>query len=267
MCDRQDSDRLKTLLPRTSWDAVVDFCAYTPQDVETVLSALPADSVKHYIYISTASIYEDTLDLPVKEDSPKLSGPQPELGPYADYGHNKWLGELKLMDLARASSIPYTVLRPAIIYGKYNYAPRESYFFDLMRQKKTIVLPDNDMALFQFVSVWDVASIIRRCVGNVKVFGAAFNLAADELICYRRLVEVFEKVSGSRIATRTLSIKTINHLRIPLPFPLDCHLIYSGKLIQEILNFHYTPFATGMQRTYDWFRQSSETSIQLKYGW
>ena len=255
VCDRNDADRLKAVFPPLSWDAVVDFCAYTPRDIEIMRSTLPPASVKHYIYIGTASIYENTLDFPVKEDAPKLRGPQAELGPYADYGYNKWLAELKLVDFGQADNIPHTALRPAIIYGKYNYTPRESYFFDLIRQGKTVVLPDNGLALFQFVSVRDVASIIRKCIGNVKVFGAAFNLAAEELICYRRLVEILEKVSGRRIATRTLSIENINDLRIPLPFPLDCHLIYSGTLIQEILNFQYTPLVRGMQQAYDWYMQ------------
>jgi 2'-hydroxyisoflavone reductase len=256
VCDRSDSSRLKAVLPSLTWDAVVDFCAYAPEDVETMLTSFRRAAPKHYILISTASIYENTYTFPIKEDAPKAGGPQNELGPYASYGYNKWMAEQKLMELASAAGIPYTCLRPAIIYGKYNYAPRESYFFDLITRGNPVVLPDTDLALFQFVSVWDVARVIRCCIGNVKTFDAAYNLAAEELICYRRLMEVLEMVSGRRIATRTVSIETINHLRIALPFPLDCHLIYSGRLIRETLDFAYTPFVRGMQQTYDWYVQS-----------
>jgi 2'-hydroxyisoflavone reductase len=260
VCDRSHSKKLGALLPHLNWDAVIDFCAYSSEDIEQSMSALT--SVRHYIYISTASIYEDTLDFPIKEDAPKLKGPQPELGPYADYGYNKWLAELKLVELCQAAHIPSTSLRPAIIYGQYNYAPRESYFFELVRQGKTVVLPDNDLALFQFVSVWDVSRIIRRCIGNVNVFSAAFNVAAEELICYRRLVEILEEVSAKKIATRNLSIEAINQLRIPLPFPLDRHLIYSGRSIQETLDFKYTPFMRGMQQTYEWYMRLPQTPDQ-----
>ncbi|MHB8204994.1 MAG: NAD-dependent epimerase/dehydratase family protein [Desulfomonilaceae bacterium] len=251
VCNRNHPEHLRASLPPLVWDAVVDFCAYSPVDIEQSMSALPQAALPHYIFISTASIYEPTLDFPIKEDAPKLRGLQTEMGNYADYGYNKWLTELKLAELCQAANIPHTSLRPTFIYGPYNYAPRESYFFDLIMQGRTVVLPDNGLALFQFVSVWDVAKIIRSCIGNEKVFNRAFNLAAEELICYRRLVEILQKVSEKRIRTRILSVDAINQLQIPLPFPLDDHLIYSGRLIQQVLGFHYIPFPEGLKLTYE----------------
>lgn len=253
ICDRHDIDRLEAVLPAKIWDAVIDFCAYTPTDIEILMNVLPNNSLKQYIFISTASIYEDTLDLPVKEEAPKLTGPQPELGPAADYGYNKWLAELKLMELCESANIPYTCLRPTIIYGKYNYAPRESYFFDLIKSGQRIVLPDNELALFQFVSVWDVAKIILECIGNQRAFNQAFNLSAEELVSYRRYVQVLEEITGQKISTTVLPVQTIERELIPLPFPLDKHLIYSGTLVQRVLGFEYTPFVEGMKRTYNWY--------------
>lgn len=253
VCDRSDSDRLRALLPPLTWDAVVDFCAYTPEQVESLLQSLPGGSCKQYILISTASIYANTHTFPIREDAPKVSAPQLELGQYANYGYDKWKTEQKLMELAAAAGMAYTCLRPAIIYGEYNYARRESYFFDLIRWGETVFLPDKDLALFQFVSVGDVARIIRMCIGNENTVNAAYNLAAEELICYRRLIEVLEKITGKRIVTKTVSVETINHMAIPLPFPLDCHWIYSGRLIEEKLDFEYTAFMIGMQRAYEWY--------------
>lgn len=264
VCDRYDFQQLEEVIPHLIWDAVVDFCAYAPTDIELLMDVLPQNGLKHYIYISTASVYRETLELPVKEDAPKLTGPQPELGPAADYGYNKWLAEVKLAELCRDGDIPYTSLRPAIIYGKYNYAPRESYFFDLINKDEMIVLPDNELALFQFVSVWDVARIIMECIGNEKVFDKAFNLAAEELVCYRRFVQVLEQITEKKIATKTLPIKTIDQQRIPLPFPLDKHLIYSGTLIQRVLGFEYMSFVEGMKRTYEWY--VSEGNAQPNIG-
>lgn len=256
VCDRH-SPNLKSCIPDLEWDAVVDFCAYAPLDIVQTIVALPRGRVRQYILISTASIYEPSRDLPIKEDAPKLQAPQPELGPAADYGYNKWQAELKLMELAEHAGMTYTSLRPAIIYGKYNYAPRESYFFDLIRAGQTIILPDSDLALFQFVSVWDAADIILKSIGNEKTFNQAFNLAAEELISYRRLVEVLEEITGREIPTRTMDIPSINRERIPLPFPLDEHLIYSGAKIQRALDFEYTPFPEGLKMTYDFYIQNT----------
>ncbi|MDY6856115.1 MAG: NAD-dependent epimerase/dehydratase family protein [Thermodesulfobacteriota bacterium] len=256
--DRNDVERMEQVLPSLDWHTVVDFCAYNATDIENTFYVLPQYSVDQYIYISTTSIYRDTLDLPVKEDSPKLIGPQPELGPASDYAFDKLRAELELIEQCKERGVRYTSMRPAIIYGKYNYAPRESYFFDLINQNQIIAIPDNNLALFQFVSVWDVARILIMSLGNEKVFDQAFNLSAGELISYGRLIEVLREITQKRIATKTMSISAIDQERIPLPFPLDQHLIYSGTLIQEVLGFEYTPFVEGMKKTYEQYVENSK---------
>jgi nucleoside-diphosphate-sugar epimerase len=260
VCDRNQTAQLKTSLPALSWDAVVDFCGYTPKDMRNVILSLPRGKVGHYIFISTTSVYAPTLSLPIRESGTKLSGPQPELGPAAGYGFQKWLAEQTVSTHARQFDFPYTCLRPAIIYGPHNYAPRERYFFDLIDRNQIVILPDNELALFQFVSVWDVAEIIMRTMGNPETFGKAFNLAAEELISYRRLVEVLEAIVDRQIPTRSMSVPEIDAKRIPLPFPLDSHLIYSGEKISRTLDFAYTPFTSGMLKTYAWYRQTKTQS-------
>jgi 2'-hydroxyisoflavone reductase len=255
VCDRLD-DRLKAVIPDWHWDAVVDFCAYTPIDVISLMSAISDLSVNHYIFISTVSVYENTLDLPVTENSFTLTSPQPELGPASDYGYNKRRAEIKVVEICEKFKIPYTILRPAIIYGRYNYAPRESYFFDLIAKEKAVVLPANELALFQFVSVWDVAKSILLCMGSPAARNRVFNIAGEELISYRRLVEVIGEITGRKALTYVLDKEEIEARQIPLPFPLDRHLIYSGSLIRRILGFEYAPFIDEMRRTWQWVKQT-----------
>jgi nucleoside-diphosphate-sugar epimerase len=233
---------------------VVDFCGYTPRDVRNVALALPEGSVGHYVFISTTSIYAPTRSLPIRENGAKLSAPQPELGPAANYGFQKWLAEQTVSTHGQQLGFPCTCLRPSIIYGQYNYAPRERYFFDLIHQNQIVVLPDNELALFQFVSVWDVAEIILRVLGNPDTFGKAFNLSAEEMISYARFVEILEAITGRTIPTRTMPVEEIDARRIPLPFPLDSHLLYAGDRVCRTLGFSYTSFTAGMQKTYDWYQ-------------
>ena len=223
--------------------------------------AVPNEAMEHYIFISTVSVYADTLNLPVKEDAPKLTAPQKELGVAADYGYNKWQAEQKVAEYCAKSRIPFTILRPTIIYGKYNYAPRESYFFDLIAKGRTIALPKNELALYQFVSVWDVAKIIGLCMGNENVYSHAFNLAAEELISYRRFIEVLQEVMNKTVSIYALESKEIEEQNIPLPFPLEQHLIYSGDLIRRILGFDYAPFSDEMKRTWEWYKQQEGLSL------
>ncbi len=250
VCNRHDTVSIKQLIPPLEWHAVVDFCAYEPDDVELLLYCLPG-LVQQYIYISTTTVYQNSLDLPTREGSQKLAGPLP--GPHGDYGYKKWLIELRLKELCEEKGIAHTSLRPAFIYGKYNYAPRESYFFNLIMGNKPIIVPPPPQAVFSVVSVWDVAHICIACLGNEKVFNNAYNVSAEELISYDRLIEVIETITGRKLNIQRMPIFEIDKRGIPLPYPLEEHLIYSGSLIQEILNYNYMTFLEGMRETYSWY--------------
>jgi 2'-hydroxyisoflavone reductase len=252
-CDRHNTEAMCEVMPSMEWSAVVDFCAYTHEDIAMMFSALPSHAISQYIFISTASIYEKTNDLPIGEGAAILTGPQE--GPHGDYAYNKYLAEEELKRRCSEDNIPWTILRPAFIYGKYNYAPRESYFFDLIKEKETIIIPDNELALFTFVSVWDVARAIIACIGNKNAFTKAFNLSGEELISYPRLIDVLGIITGKKIKVDSMKIRQIDELRIPLPFPLDEHLVYSGELITKDIGFSYTPFLDGMKATYEWYKQ------------
>ncbi|MDR3554505.1 MAG: NAD-dependent epimerase/dehydratase family protein [Syntrophobacteraceae bacterium] len=254
--DRDQPELIRKRIPALHWDAVIDFCAYTPEHIRSLIGNL-AGSVGHYILISTTTVYADTADLPVKESADKVSAPQPELGPYADYGLNKWLAEQELASLSGKKGFRYTVLRPAIIYGRYNYAPRESYFFDLIEKNRTLILPDTSLPLFSFLRVDDLASLTLKCINEHKVSGEAFNVCGPELVSYQRLVEVLEIITGRRLQVEKLSPSEIDNHRIPLPFPLDHHLVYSCDKIREATGFTFTPFLEGMRETWQYYQRLS----------
>lgn len=260
--DREDEDHIRTAIPEREWHVLIDFCAYTPGHIQKMINSLPG-TLNHYIFISTTTVYKNIRNIPIKEDAPKLSTRQPELGPYADYGIDKWRAEQKLREMCEERGIRFTTMRPAFVYGKYNYAPRESYFFDLLREDKPIIIPDNGLALFSFVWVEDIAKIIIRSLGNEKVFDEVFNLSSEELVSYPRLVEVLEEVSEKSIEPMKMSVKEIDEKRIPLPFPLDSHFVYSGSKIQRVLDFEYTPFEDGLRETYGFYQRLQERKRQL----
>lgn len=261
--DRHDEAQIIKELPPLDWHAVVDFCGETDGDIARILEFLPGKII-HYIYISTTSIYANTRNLPVYEDAPKLSGPQPELGNLAaDYALNKWRCEQRLQFECPQCGIAYTCLRPAIIYGPYNYAPRETYFFNLISNNEPVIVPDNDLPLFNFLYVVDLAKVIQECLGNQAVFNQAFNVCSEQLVSYQRLIEIFEKVCSRKLSIQKLSIPEIEERQIPLPFPLDSHLIYSGTKLQRLFGFEYTPIEAGMKSTYDYYKLVQDAKKNL----
>jgi len=255
-CDRH-SIQLKSHIPNLEWEAVVDFCAYEPVDVIKLFIALESYRVRQYIFISSAGVYKDTSDLPVKETAPKLDGPQLVRHPGIAYRYDKRQTELKVMDLCQKIQIPFTIIRPVMIYGRYNYAPRESYFFDMIRRGEPIVEPSGCLSLFQFVSVWDAAKALCACLQNEKAYNLAFNLAGEELICYRRYYQVLGEITGKKPVIKFMSLQAVQESGMSLPFPLDRHLIYSGRLAQKVLLFDYTPFEEGMRLSWECYLQDN----------
>jgi len=252
VCDRTDITGMKKVIPPLDYHVVIDFCADFPQEINNLIENLPG-KIGQYIYISTCTVYKPSLDYPKFEDSPKPSSALP--GPMGEYGYNKWLLELEAQNVCQKYNIPFTILRPAFVYGPFNYAPRESFFFDLILSNNTIPIPQDSLALFQFIYVKDIAKILFASLGNEKVFNNTYNLAAEELISYDKLIEVLKQVSGRQIDTRRMSIHTINKDNLQLPFPLDQHEIYSGSLITSTLSFKYTPFIEGMKETFDFYNK------------
>lgn len=123
--DREISAHIRSI-PRLNWDAVIDFCGYDPRHVFDSIDHLPG-KIGHYIFISTTSVYADNTDVPLAENARKVTATDLSLGEYAAYGLNKWQAECALKQACRERSINYTILRPAIICGRYNYAPRDFF--------------------------------------------------------------------------------------------------------------------------------------------
>ena len=261
--DRENPSAVNRNIPRKHWDVVVDFCAYTPEHIAILLDNLTG-SVGHYIYISTTSIYAPTPKVPIAEDAAKLNGPQPELGEFADYGFLKWLAECRVEIKCQQKQIPFTILRPAIIYGRYNYAPRESFFFDHVIANKPLVIPDIKQIFFSFVWVDDLAEIISACLENEKVQGQAFNVAGEEMVSYDMMADVVEEVSGRKIARRELSLSDIIREQVPMPFPPDEHLLYDGAKLRQALQFTHTPFILGMAKTWQDYRKVIQRRIEMQ---
>jgi nucleoside-diphosphate-sugar epimerase len=257
-CDRRDARLLAEALAPFCFDAVVDFCAYSKDDVNPLLEALGPDRAAHYIQISSCSVYAPTKDIPVAEDARKLSGPQPELGPAADYGFNKWLAEYAASAWGMRRGVPVSILRPTIVYGPHNYAPRESWFFETVSSGRPLILPAGDLPLFSFVFVEDVAEAVYACIHNRASWNRAYNLAGPELVSYGRYAQVLERVMGRKIDIQHLPVERIDAMRVPLPFPLDSHLVYSGEAVTKELNFSYTPFNQGMERTWQCYREAQK---------
>jgi nucleoside-diphosphate-sugar epimerase len=251
--DRTDPFSVRHDLLDRTWDVLIDFCAYEPEDVEMVLESMNR-TPGQYIFVSTTSVYDHSAMLPLDETSPTLDGPQLDLGEYAFYAFDKLKTEKRLEQICRKKFIPWTILRPSILYGRFNYAPREDYFFEQIEKGEPLVVPDPDLALFSFLYVADFAKIITDCIGNPDVYDTVLNAVSDEYVSYRTYIQTLAKISGKKIRTVRMSVANIEKERIPLPFSIDQHQIYSGTRLYRKLGFQPTPLVLGMKKTYEFYK-------------
>jgi len=250
ICDRHDTAKLAEILPDITFDAVVDFCGYEPNDISSVVNAL-SERINQYIFISISSVYDPLGDKPKTESDPVLhsfSG-----GVISDYVMKKCLLELELTNICAAKNIPYTILRPSFIYGPFNYAPRESYFIKLIAEGKPVPVPTDATGRFSFVYVMDVADVINLSIANPKAYNEIFNLAGNDET-YDSFIATLEKCNGGIFETQPVTVQQVLDENIPLPFPLNNDELYSGKKVEDVFGYKYTPFETGMKKTFTVFK-------------
>ena len=246
--DRHDAAALAAI-PAGEYDAIVDFCAYTAGDVRFLLEHLRCKAEK-YVFISTADVCRRDLPQPPDEDAPVLSEPLP--GPVGDYLWNKILLERELAEVCAQRGMNYTVFRPAFLYGPYNYAPRENYFFEKIVRGEAIPAPTDADARFQFVYVKDAANAIIADIEAARGENAVYHLAAPERLDYAAFFEVLCRVCDRPVNTVPVTVQTVIAQNIPLPFPLTAaeSELFDGSRVCRALGLCYTPIEEGMGKAY-----------------
>lgn len=251
-CDRYDYFKLKSLPLKEKYDAVVDFCAYDPGDIENMIKTLPCQFNK-YIYISTVDVCESSPDIRDENSPLQWREPTDEVSLYT---YNKMLLEKEIAKAAESYDFKYTILRPAMIYGPYNYAPRESWYIEQIMIGEPIPHPVDADGKFQIVYVKDVARAIMLCIEKEEAKDNTFVLSAPEVLTYDTYVDLLRSVSDRNFQITPVTVEEVMKNNIPLPFPIisDENALFNGQKIVHQLGFEYGDLKTYMQLTYNAFK-------------
>ena len=150
----------------------------------------------------------------------------------------------------------YTVLRPAVLYGPYNYAPRESVFIQMMIQGRVLPHIIGTDGAFQFVYVKDAAEAVLRCLLNPAAYGQAYNLCQEQAVSYDVFFDLLKRVSDVEFDEISLTAEAAERQGVPLPFPVTAQEteLYSNEKSRRELALSYTELSEGMARTYRAFK-------------
>jgi 2'-hydroxyisoflavone reductase len=170
--DPDKGEGLKALAGR-GWDAVIDNSGYFPRQVAASAKLL-APNVKHYVFISSISVYADN-SLEDQDESAKLATtPDPTVEKITE----QTFGPLKaLCEKATEEALPgrTTVVRPGYIVGPDDPSGRFTYWPVRIDRGGEVLAPGAPSDPVQIIDVRDLGAWLVTLVeqGTAGVFNAA----------------------------------------------------------------------------------------------
>jgi nucleoside-diphosphate-sugar epimerase len=229
----------------------------------TVVEAANAcrDSLRHLVYISSLAVSGPGVrGRPAEEtDVPR---------PVSIYGRSKLLGETVVRQLCR---VPWTVLRPAAVYG-----PRDSDFLPVFQQVKRRLMPLLCGAARPLNLVYglDMASAVVCTLMKEQAVGKTYHVAAEPPCSDQELMQEIAGQLGLRplqlriprsiLSSACLIQETLSRVtgrpnilsRQKLPELLAPGWVCNTEEIRKDLGYIApTPLREGVARTLEWYRR------------
>ena len=172
--DRETNDYAKAT--KEEWDGVIDVSSYYPQSLEKMVAALEG-KVGRYVYISTVAAYPlrqyqgkepVAEDFPLRSCTEEMAVAEPHL---AYYGEKKAECERVLQ---RATFLDKVIIRPSIVYGKYDYLDRHYYWLRRIAQEERVLVPHHEGQVQSFTFVDDLARLTLASL-FAEAHGVSYN--------------------------------------------------------------------------------------------
>ena len=254
--DIHNPQEIHDALQGIRFDVVVDWIAFTQEDIERDL-ALFSGKMKQYIFISSASAYQKPpSDYLITESTPLCN-------PYWDYSRNKIACEERLLRAYREDGFPATIVRPSLTYdpnfpiaiggwGCYTLADR-------LKRGKPIIVHGDGSSLWVVTHAEDFGRGFLGLIGNYQAIGNAFHITSDEVLTWDQIYRTIAEALGVEP----------NIVHIPSDFIARVAPEKAGSLLgdktwsvvfdnSKVKRFApgfqaVIPFREGIRRTLNWF--------------
>jgi 2'-hydroxyisoflavone reductase len=168
---RGNRDGDLTALKGRTWDAVIDTSGYVPRVVHASAELL-APHIRQYVFVSSVSVYANTVTPNPDEKHPVLTMPDPKSEEVMEF-----YGALKaLCEQAAEAVMPgrTTNIRPGLIVGPGDPTDRFTYWPTRVAAGGEVLAPGTPDDPVQVIDVRDLAEFILTTLekGHVGVFNA-----------------------------------------------------------------------------------------------
>jgi nucleoside-diphosphate-sugar epimerase len=251
---RPDDARLA--LQGMEFDAVVDWIAYKPEDIERDL-AIFRGRVGQFVFISSASAYQKPpAHYLITESTPLYN-------PYWQYSRDKIACEERLMQVYREEGFPVTIVRPSLTYdsnfpiaiggwGCYTLADR-------LKKGLPIIVHGDGSSLWVVTHSEDFGRGFLGLLGNPKALGHAFHITSDEVLTWNEIYRTIADALGVEAKIVHISSEFIARVAPQLSGSLLGDKTWSAvfdnsKIKSFVPGFQASiPFRDGIRRTLAWF--------------
>lgn len=179
------------LLIGHTWDAVVDWIAFTPEHIQRDID-LFRGRTGQYLFISSAAVYQTPpAILPVTE-STLLDNP------YWDYAQAKIACEDLLVQAYRDEKFPMTIVRPTHTYDRTKIPLFGGYttIHRIIQGKKVLVYGDGT-SLWTLTHHKDFARGFVPLLGHARAIGEAFHITSDEWLSWNQIFGILGQALGA----------------------------------------------------------------------
>ena len=239
-----------------SFDAVADFMAFVPADVERAVE-LFSGRTRQYLFISSASAYQKPLsELLITESTPLKN-------PFWQYSRNKIACEDRLTALWRERDFPAVIVRPSLTYSTV-WPIAIGGWDDLtlvtrLRRGGEAIVHGDGTSLWTVTHADDFAKGLVGLLGNGAALGHAFHITSDEVLTWDRIYATIAEAAGVpprlvHIPTELLAARNERWRDSLLGDKAHSAAFDNAKIKRFVPDFAATiPFHVGVRRTLAWF--------------
>jgi len=190
-----DEQALRSLLEGRMFDSVVDWIAYTPEDIERDIR-LFSENTAQFIFISSASAYQKPPAHYLVTETAPLDNP------FWEYSRNKIACEERLLREQGERGFPATIVRPSLTYGPsqiplcVNSWLHPYTAIDRMKRGRPVIVPGDGTSLW--VMTWNEDFAVGFCalMGHKKAVGEAFHITSDEVLTWNQIYRQAAQAAG-----------------------------------------------------------------------
>jgi nucleoside-diphosphate-sugar epimerase len=191
--DVNDEAAARAVLGSLEFDAVVNFIAYKPEQVERDIR-LFSGRTSQYVFISSASAYRKPAVNHIITEATPLANPA------WGYSRDKIACERALDTAWRESGFPATIVRPSHTYG-LGWIPTTWTSADFtvaarMIAGKEIIVHGDGQSLWTLTHTRDFAVGLVGLLGNPAAVGEAVQITGDEALTWESIHRTIAAVLG-----------------------------------------------------------------------